>query len=96
VPRKLKGTLTLNILKSMYILKYPILLSELYPVATPEHSVTLLLGNYGRVVTITPDLQAAVFNNTKELFRYSSTLNLLLLLIYIKGSYLTSKALLLS
>jgi len=35
--RKLRGTLTLNVSKSMHISKYLILLSVLYSVATPEH-----------------------------------------------------------
>jgi len=38
VPRKLRATLTLNILKSVHTSNYPILLSELYTVATPKHS----------------------------------------------------------
>jgi len=86
VPRKSRGTLTLNIFKSVHTSKYSILLFEPYPVATPEHSAPLPPENYIRVVALAPDLRAAFFYDGREFFHYSSTIKLLSLLIFIKGS----------
>ena len=93
VPRKLKATLTLNILKSVHTPNYLILLSEPYTVATPEHSGPLSPENYIRVVTLAPDLRAASFRDAREFFNHSSTIKLLSLLIFINESHLILKAL---
>ena len=65
MPRKFKGTLTLNILKSVHTSKYPISLSEPYSVATSEASGPFLLENYVRVVALAPDLRAAYFHDAR-------------------------------
>ena len=77
--------MTLNILKSVHTSKYPILLSDPDPVATPEHSAPLSPENYVGVVALAPDLRAAAFYNGGQFFHYSSTVKLLSLLIFIKG-----------
>jgi hypothetical protein len=94
--RKLRGTLTLSNLNSMYTLIQLIILCKSYSVATLEPLKPLLLNNYVRVVTLTPDLRAASFHDAREFFHYSSVINLLLLLILMKGSYPILKSLLLS
>jgi hypothetical protein len=96
VPRKLRTTLTLNTLKSVHTLNYSILLSESYIVTTPEYSGPLILKNYICVVALAPGLRAATFYDIREFFDYSSTIKLLLLLIFINESYSILKALLLS
>ena len=94
MPRKLRATLTLNILKSVHTSNYPILLSEPYTVATPEHSGPLSPENYVRVVALAPDLRAASFHDAREFFDYSSTIKLLSPLIFINESHSILKALL--
>ncbi len=73
----------------------PIFLYKSYPVATPKHSETLLLENYVRIVALAPDLQKVSFHSAIEFLSHSSTIKLLLLLIFMKGSYPSFKALLL-
>ena len=92
--RKLRGTLTLNVSKSIHISKYLILLSVLYSVATPKHFKPLSPENYVCVIALAPNLRAASFYNRREFFHYSSTIKLLSLLIFIKGSHSILKALL--
>ena len=96
MPRKLKGTLTLNILKSVHTSNYPILFSKLYTVATPEHSRPLLLENYIYDIALAPNLQVVSFYYIRELSNYSSTNKFLLLLLLIEGSYPIIKPFLLS
>jgi hypothetical protein len=73
-----------------------IILCKPYSVATVEPLEPLLLNNYVRVAALAPDLRAASFHDAREFFHYSSVINLLLLLILMKGSYLILKSLLLS
>ena len=89
VPRKTIGTLTSSILNSVHTPMSPIFLYKLCLVATPKHSQTFLLENYVRIVAFAPDLQKVSFYSTIELLTcsHSSTLQLLLLLIFMKGSF---------
>ena len=85
VPRKLIGTLTSNISKSVHISTSPIILYKSCSVATTEHSEPHTLENYVRIVAFTPDLQAVSFYNVREFLLHSSTIELILLLILMKG-----------
>ena len=78
----------------MHISTQLTILCKLYSVATVELLEPLLLNNYVRVVTVAPDLRAASFYGARVFFHYSSVINLLLLLILIKGSYPILKSLL--
>jgi hypothetical protein len=83
MPRKLRGTLTLNIFKSVHTSKYPILLSEPYPEATPEDSELLSPENYVRIVVYAPDLRTVSFYGAREFFHYSTIIKLILLCMII-------------
>jgi hypothetical protein len=80
----------------MHTSNYPILLSKLYIVATPEHFRPLLLEISIRVIALVPDLRTVSFHHARVFFNYSSTNKLLLLLILIKGPYLIFEPFLLS
>jgi hypothetical protein len=71
-----------------------IILCKSYCAATLEPLKPFLLNNYVRVVTLAPGLRAASFYDAREFFHYSSVINLLLLLILMKGSYPILKSLL--
>ena len=60
--------------------------------ATPGHLEPFLLENYSRIIAFTPDLQRVSFYNIIDFLYHSSTTELLLPLILIKGSYPSSKA----
>jgi len=92
VPRKLIGTLTLSILNSVHTSISPIFLHRLCSAATPEHSETLLIGNYVRIVALASDLREVSFYSATELLHHNFTVELLSLLILIKGSYPSFKA----
>jgi hypothetical protein len=92
VPEKMIGTLTSSILKSVHTLMSPISFYKLYSVATPEHLELLLLENHVRIITLTPDLQRVSFYTITDFFHHSSSIELILSLILIKGSYSSSKA----
>jgi hypothetical protein len=85
VPENLIGTLTSNILKSAYTLISPISFYKLCSVATPRHPEPLLLENHVRIVALTPDLQRVSFYNVTGFLYHSTTTELLLSLILIKG-----------
>ena len=87
------GTLTLNILKSVYTLRSLIIFYKSCSIATPEHSKPLLLKNHIHIIALMPDLQRVTFYSATEFLHHSSTTELLLSLIYIKRSYPSSKAL---
>jgi hypothetical protein len=93
VPEKIIGTLTLSILKSMHTSIPPIMFYKLHSVATLGHPKTLLLEYHVRIVALTPDLQRVSFYSITEFLHHSSTTELILSLILIKGSYPSSKAL---
>ena len=63
-------------------------------IATPKHLEPLFLKNYIYVVALVPDLQRVSFHSVIEFLYYSSTIELLLLLIPINGFYLSSAGLL--
>jgi hypothetical protein len=92
VPEKTIGTLTSSILKSVHTSISPIFSYKLYSVATPGHPEPFSLENYGRIVALTPDLQRVSFYSVIDFFYHSSTAELILSLILIKGSYPSSKA----
>jgi hypothetical protein len=60
--------------------------------ATPANSKPLLLENHICIVALTPDLQRVSFYSVIEFLYHSSSTELILSLILIKGSYLSSKA----
>jgi hypothetical protein len=86
------GTLTFSISNSVHISKSSILLCKLCFVATPEHSKPLRLENYVDIVALALDLRKVSFYNATEFLNHSSTIELLSLLILIKGSYPSFKA----
>lgn len=55
--------------------------------ATPKQYRPLHLENYVRIVAPTPDLRKVPFHGVIEFLCYSSTIELLLLLILVNGSY---------
>src|SRR2546421_4422895 len=86
-------TLTLNILKFVHSLISPKIFYKLYSMATPGHPKPLLLQNHVHIVALTPDLQRVSFYSITGFLYHSSTTELIISLILIKGSYLSSKAL---
>ena len=86
------GTLTSSISKSMHTSISPIYLHKSYSVATPEHSELLPPENFVCIVALTPDLRRVSFYSAIEFLYYSSTIELILSLMHIKGSYLSFKA----
>jgi hypothetical protein len=76
----------------MHTLISPIIFYKLCSVVTPGHPKPLLLENHIYIVTLTPDLQRVSFYSIIEFLYYSSTTELILSLILIKGSSLSSKA----
>jgi len=87
VPEKMIGTLTSSLLKSVHTSISPIFSYKLCSVATPGHPKPLSLQNHVRIVTLTPDLQRMSFCSVIDFLYHSSTTELLLSLILIKGSY---------
>ncbi len=67
-------------------------LHRLCSAATPKHSESLLVGNYVRIVALASNLREVSFYSVTELLYYNSTVELLSLLILIKGSYPSFKA----
>ena len=57
MPKKIIGTLTLNILKSVHTSIFPIIFYKLCSIVTPGHPKLLLLENHVRIIAITPNLQ---------------------------------------
>ena len=55
---------------------------------TPRYPEPLSLENHVHIVALTPDLQRVSFCSVTDFLYYSSTTELLLSLILIKGSYL--------
>jgi hypothetical protein len=92
IAEKMIGTLTSSILISMYILISPIFFYKSCSVAASGYSKTLLLENHVHIVALMPDLQRVSFYSVIEFLYHSSTTELLLSQILIKGSYLSSKA----
>ena len=95
MPEKIIGTLTLSILKSVHTLISPIFSYKFYSVATPRHPKPFPLENHGCIVALISDLQRVSFYSITDFLYHSFTTELILSLILIKGSYLSSKALLL-
>jgi hypothetical protein len=95
MPKKIIGTLTLSILKSVHTLISYIFFYNLYSIATPGYPIPLLLENYIRIVAFTLNLQRVSFYNVIDFLYYSFTIKLILSLILIKRSYPSFKALLL-
>jgi hypothetical protein len=88
-------TLTLSISNSVHTSMSPIILYKSSSVATPKHCEPLSPENYIRIVAIAPDLRKVSVYSAIEFLYHSSTIELLLLLILIKGSYPSFRALLL-
>ena len=59
---------------------------------TPRYPEPLSLENHVHIVALTPDLQRVSFCSVTDFLYYSSTTELLLSLILIKGSIWSSKA----
>jgi len=76
----------------VYTLISPIFSYKLYSVATPGHPEPFPLENHARIVALTPDSQRVSFYSITDFLYYSSTTELILSLILIKGSYPSSKA----
>ena len=72
----------------------PIFVYKLCSIATAKHSEVLLLENYVRIVALAPDLRKVHLYSATEFLYYNSTIELLLLLMLIKRSYLSFRALL--
>jgi hypothetical protein len=92
VPEKIISTLTSSILKSVHTSISLIFSYKLCSVATPGHPEPLLLENHVRIVAFTPDLQRVSSYSITDFLYHSSTTELLLSLIFIKGSYPSSEA----
>jgi hypothetical protein len=92
VPEKIIGTLTSSILKSVHTSISPIFSYKLCSVATPGHPKPFPLENHVRIVALMPDLQRVSFYSVIDFLYHSSTTELILPLILIKGSYPSSKA----
>ena len=73
----------------------PIFSYKFYSVATPRHPKPFPLENHGCIVALISDLQRVSFYSITDFLYHSFTTELILSLILIKGSYLSSKALLL-
>jgi hypothetical protein len=71
VPKKMMGTLTLSILKSVHTLISPIIFNKLCSVAILGHLAPLLLENHVRIVALTPDLQRVSFYSIIDFLYYS-------------------------
>lgn len=91
--RKMMGTLTLNISKSIHTSISLIFLYKSCSVATPEHPEPLPLQNRVCIVAVTPVLRRVSFHSATEFLHHSSTIELLVSLVHIKGSYLSSHSL---
>jgi hypothetical protein len=81
------GILTLNILNSMYISISLVFLYKSCSVATPKYSLPLPLENYVHIAALAPNLRRVSFNRATGFLCHSSTIELLFLLILIKGFY---------
>jgi hypothetical protein len=79
------GTLTSIISKPVHALISLIFLYKSCSIATAEHSKPLLLENYVDIVALSPNLQRVSIHCATELLYHSSTIELLLSLIFIKG-----------
>jgi len=93
VPKKIIGTLTLNILKSVHILISLIIFYKLCSVATLRHPKPLPLENHVGIVALIPDLQRVSFYSIIKFLYHSSTTELIPSLILIKRFHPSSKAL---
>ena len=78
MPKKIIGTSTLSILKSVYILISPIIFYKLYSVATYRYPKPLSLENHIYIIVLTSNLQRVSFYSVTEFLHYSSTTKLIL------------------
>jgi hypothetical protein len=85
MPRKIITTLTLSKSNFVHTLTSPIILYKSRSVATLGHPKPLTLENYVCIVALRPNLRAASFYNIRGFLFHSSTIELILLLILIKG-----------
>jgi hypothetical protein len=90
--KKMIGTLTSSILKSVHISIFSIFSYKLYSVATLRHPEPLLLENHVHIIVLIPDLQRVSFYSIIDFLYHSSTTELIPFLIFIKESYPSSKA----
>lgn len=79
---KMMDTLTLSTHRSLLYF-----LHKSCTVATPKHFEPFLLENYVCIVALTLDLQRVSFYSVTEFLHHSSTMELLLSMILIKGYY---------
>jgi hypothetical protein len=80
------GTLTLSKSNFVHTLTSPIILYyKSRSVATPGYPEPLILENYVRIVALGPDLRAVSFYNVREFLLHNSTIELIVLLILMKG-----------
>jgi hypothetical protein len=82
------GTLILSISNSVHKSISPIFLYKSCSVATSEHSEPLPLENYVRIVALAPDLREVPLYGAIEFLHYSSTIELLSLLILAPHAYI--------
>ena len=88
------GTLILNISNFVQTLIFPVILYKFCFVAISKYFKTLALQHYVYNVAVAPDLRKVFLYSATNYLHHSSTIKLLLLLIIIKGSYPSFKALL--
>jgi hypothetical protein len=79
------STLTLSKSNFVHTSTSPIFFYKLCSVATPGYPEPLLLENHVRIVALGLDLRAVSFYNVREFLLHSSTIELILLLILMKG-----------
>jgi hypothetical protein len=87
VPEKTIYTLTLNMSNSLHISISPKFLYKSCFIATSEHSKPLAPENYPRIAALAPGLWNVSVSRKIEFLHYSSTIELLSLLILIKRPY---------
>ena len=88
------GTLTLSNSDSVYTSVSVIVLDKSCTVAILKRLELFMSKNVVYVITFTPNLQRAFYYNRKNFSPYNTTIQLLLLLILIIGSYLSLRTLL--
>jgi hypothetical protein len=78
VPKKIIGTLILNISNSIHILISLIIICKRYSITTSGYFKLLLLENYNRVIVFTTNFAKSFFDSIIVFLYYSSTIELIL------------------
>jgi hypothetical protein len=88
VAKKIVGTLTSNISKTLHISIYFVFLYKFYLIAIAEHFKLLLLKYFINVVGLGFNSRIIFFNSNTKFSYYSFTTKILLLLVLIKWFFL--------